>query len=202
MTLWLAAEPLILASKSMSRRAMLEAAGIPLEVHAAEIDERAIETHASVSGPGVAAQLLAREKALAVAAELPKRLVVGADQTLALAGRRFSKPADRAAARQQLVELAGRTHELYSAVAVVRDRAVLFEDVAVARLTMRVFSAAFVERYLDAAGPAVTTSVGGYQLEGLGVQLFERTEGDHFTILGLPLLPTLAYLRRQGSLAA
>ena len=140
---------------------------------------------------GEIAALLAREKALAVAAQLPGRLVLGADQTLALGERRFSKPADRAAAREQLKLLRGQTHELHSAIALARDGVIVFEHREVARLTMRAFSDGFLEAYLDAAGAAVTASVGGYQLEKTGIQLFERIEGDHFIILGLPLLPLL-----------
>ena len=201
MSLWRAAMPLVLASKSEVRRTLLEAAGLPVEAVAAEIDERAIEARAGLDDPGPVAALLAREKARAVAAGLADRLVVGADQTLALDRRRFSKPTSRTAARDQLLALAGRTHELHSAVAVLSGDAIRFEHVAVARLTMRRCSEAFVDRYLDAAGAAVFASVGGYQLERIGVQLFERIEGDHFTVLGLPLLPLLAFLRREGSLA-
>jgi septum formation protein len=201
MGLWLAATPLVLASGSAVRRALLEAAGIPVEARPARIDERAIEASAPSDDPSAVAALLAREKALRVAAELPGRLVVGADQTLALGARRFDKPADRAAARAQLQALAGRTHELHAAVAVARGRDVVLEHVAIARLTVRALSEDFLDRYLDAAGAAVTASVGAYQVEGLGIHLFERIDGDHFTILGLPLLPLLDYLRAEGSLA-
>jgi septum formation protein len=128
-------------------------------------------------------------------------LVLGADQTLALGERRFSKPADRAAARDQLKGLRGQTHELHTAIALARDGATMFEHREVARLTMRSFSDGFLESYLDAMGAAVTGSVGGYQLEKAGVQLFERIDGDHFVILGLPLVALLAYLRRAGCLA-
>jgi septum formation protein len=200
--LWLASAPLVLASQSKVRRALLEAAGIPVETRPAALDERALEARVPHADASAVAGLLAREKALNVAAAMPDRLVVGADQTLALGARRFTKPADRAAARAQLSALAGRTHTLQSAVAVARGADVLFQDVAVARLRMRPLAEEFLERYLDAAGEAVTGSVGGYQLEGLGIQLFEKVDGDHFTILGLPLLPLLAYLRAQGSLAA
>ena len=145
--------------------------------------------------------MLAREKARAVSKPMPGRLVLGADQTLALGERRFSKPADRAAARAQLMALRGQTHELHAAIAAVRDGAVVFEHRDVARLTMRAFSESFLNSYLEAAGDAVTASVGAYQLERLGIQLFERIEGDHDTILGLPLLPLLHYLRGSGLLA-
>jgi septum formation protein len=201
MGLWLAAAPLVLASGSVVRRQLLEAAGIPVEVRPASLDERAAEASVPHDHPSAVAALLARAKALRVAADVPGRLVVGADQTLALGSRRFDKPADRAAARAQLQALAGRTHELHAAGAVARDENVLFEHVAVARLSMRALSDPVLDRYLEAAGADVTASVGGYQLEALGVHLFDRIEGDHFTILGLPLLPLLAYLRTQGSLA-
>ncbi len=131
----------------------------------------------------------------------PGRLTLGADQTLALDTERFAKPADRAAARAQLRALRGRTHELHSAIAFVQDATVLFEHVGVARLTMRVFSDRFLELYLDAVGSAATASVGAYQIEGLGIQLFERVDGDYFTVLGLPLMEALAFLRRRGCLA-
>ena len=201
MSLWLAAEPLVLASQSKVRRALLEAAGIPVEARPAHLDERAIEQQVT-GGPGDVALTLAREKARTVAAMSANGIVVGCDQTLALGDRRFSKPADRAAARNQLLALRGRTHELHSAVAICRNGAVTFGHVAVARLTMRAFSEAFLESYLDATGTAVTASVGAYQLERTGVHLFEKIEGDHFTILGLPLLPLLEELRREKVLAA
>jgi septum formation protein len=180
---------------------VLEAAGLPVEVSPANIDERAIEKASDASGPSDVAMLLAREKAKAVSANRPGRIVIGADQTLALGARRFSKPRDRESARRQLQDLRGRTHELHSAAAVVCDGRVLSEHSAVARLSMRDFSDAFIEAYLDAAGPAVMQSVGGYQLERLGVHLFDRIEGDHFTILGLPLFPLLEGLRRENLLA-
>jgi len=198
--MWLAGQPLVLASRSKTRYALLAAAGIPLEVRPAEVDERALEAQAERRAAGEIAALLARAKARAVAQRMPGRLVLGADQTLALGQQLFSKPADQAAARAQLRALRGRTHELHSALAVARDDEMLFEYGDAARLTMRAFSEAFLEGYLAAAGPV--DGVGGYRLEGVGIQLFERIEGDYFTILGLPLLPLLAWLRRQGVLAA
>jgi septum formation protein len=200
-SLWLPAEPLVLASKSAVRRAMLEAAGIPLEISPADIDERAVEARVSTGTAADAASLLAREKARVAAARLRDRLVVGADQTLALGRTRFTKPVDRATAREQLRMLSGQTHELHSAVALARNGRVTFSKVETARLTMRELSDDFLETYLDTAGEAVTTSVGGYQLEGLGSHLFERIEGDYFTILGLPLFALLDFLRRDGCLA-
>jgi nucleoside triphosphate pyrophosphatase len=201
MSLWLLPEPLVLASRSAVRRAVLEAAGIPVEVIPADVDERAVERELGSTGPEEVAALLARTKATAVAARMAGRIVVGADQTLALDRSRFSKPADRGQAGEQLLALRGRTHSLHSAVAVVRDGTVLHECVAMARLTMRPFSDAFLERYLDEAGDTVTAGVGAYQLERIGVHLFERVEGDHFTILGLPLLPLLGFFRPHGFVA-
>jgi septum formation protein len=202
MRLWQASEPLVLASKSASRRALLEAAGVAVEIVPADIDERGVEASAGVIGPGEAAALLAREKAKAVAAKMPGRVVLGADQTLALRDRRFSKAADRDGARLQLATLRGKTHMLHSALAVVRGTDVVFETIDTARLAMRAFSEDFLERYLDTVGSAALSSVGGYQLEGAGIQLFDRVDGDHSTILGLPLLPLLHWLRREGLLAA
>jgi nucleoside triphosphate pyrophosphatase len=201
MPFWLADEPLVLASKSAIRHAILRDAGIPVAVEPADIDERAIEQRSAKEDAGELAAVLACEKARTVAARFPGRLVLGADQTLALGERRFSKPAERAGARRQLAALRGQTHELHSAVALVRGSSVLFEHREVARLTMRSFSDEFLEAYLDAAGTAVTASVGGYQLEKVGIQLFEHIQGDHFTILGLPLVPLLEYLRTAGWLA-
>jgi septum formation protein len=200
MALWLADNPLVLASKSAPRRALLEAAGIPIEVRPADIDERAVERAAVANAAGDVAALLARAKARAISISMPGRLVLGADQTLVLGERRFDKPADIAAARAQLRTLAGKTHELHSAIAFVRDGEVLGETVQVARMTMRAFSDTFLDAYLEAAGAAVMASVGAYQLERYGVHLFERVEADHFTILGLPLLAALEFLRQDGSL--
>ncbi len=201
MTLWRGTSPLILASQSRARQALLTNAGVSFEAIPADIDERAVQRAAGVSTPGDVAALLAREKALAVSAAYAGRLVIGADQTLALGERLFSKPAGRVQAAEQLRALAGRSHELHSAIAAARDGKILFTDVSVARMTMRQLGSAEIEAYLDQAGAAVTTSVGAYQLEGLGVHLFERIEGDHFTILGLPLLPLLAFLRGEQLLS-
>jgi septum formation protein len=200
MTLWRAPQPLVLASRSASRRAMLEAAGLPIEVSVPDLDERAVETSAGPLEPVKVAMLLAREKAKAIARERPGRWVVGADQTLALGLRRFDKPPDARAARAQLEALSGNSHQLHSAVAVVRDREVLLDVVDTATLTMRPLSEQFLDAYFAAAGPAVLESVGGYQLEKLGIHLFARIEGDHFTILGLPLLPLVVFLRKAGCL--
>jgi septum formation protein len=202
MSLWIGG-PLVLASKSPSRRALLEAAGIPLTLDPADIDERGIEqSQAAGAGAKEVAVLLAREKALATAARHKNAAVLGADQTLCLGAQRFSKPASRDAARGQLAALSGKTHELHSAAAVAREGKIVFEAVSTARLTMRSLSPEFIDAYLEAAGERVTKSVGCYQLEGLGIHLFEKIEGDHFTILGMPLLPLLAYFRAAGMIRA
>ena len=200
MTIWRGKDPLVLASQSRARQMLLGNAGLAFEAVPAEIDERAIQQKSGLSDPREIAALLAREKALFVSAKMPDRYVIGADQTLALQGRLFSKPAGRAQAAKQLRALAGNTHQLHSAIAVAHGGKMLFSDVSVACMTMRQLGDGEIRTYLDAAGEAVTTSVGAYQLEGLGVHLFERIEGDHFTVLGLPLLPLLAFLRGQGLL--
>jgi septum formation protein len=201
MALWRGKSPLILASQSSARKMLLANAGLEFEAVTADIDERGIQASSNLSNPPEIALLLAREKAKAVSVNRPDSHVIGADQTLALGNRLFNKPAGRAQALAQLRDLAGNSHELNSAVAVARDGQIVFEHVSVARMTMRQMTEAELAAYLDAAGDAVTTSVGAYQLEGLGIHLFERIEGDHFTILGLPLLPLLAFLRGERLVA-
>jgi septum formation protein len=201
MTVWRGKSPLILASQSRARQILLANAGIDFEAVPAEIDERAVQQDSGLTLPGDIAAHLAREKARSVSTRKPGRFVVGADQTLALGTRLFSKPAGQIQAAEQLEALAGRTHRLHSAVAVAREGKILFEAVAVADMTMRRLSQPQIEAYLSEAGEAVTSSVGAYQLEGLGIHLFERIDGDHFTILGLPLLQLLAFLRSERLLA-
>jgi len=201
MSLWRGTYPLILASQSRARQALLANAGIEFEAVAAEIDERTVQQASGLSSPGDIATLLARGKALSVSTRRPGNFVIGADQTLALGTRLFTKPDSRAQAAEQLRTLAGRSHQLHSAVAVARDGKILFESADIARMIMRRLGEAEIEAYLNEAGAAVTSSVGAYQLESLGVHLFERVEGDHFTILGLPLLPLLAFLRSEWLLA-
>ncbi len=200
---WLDPEPLVLASGSATRRLLLEAAGIPVSVQAPDVDERAIEAPLLAEGarPAAVAAALARAKAVAISLRFPGRLVLGADQTLSQEGRSFHKPRSVQAAREQIAALTGAMHRLESAAALVRDGQLLFETVTQAALTMRPLSQGFLDTYVAAAGPGVCDSVGGYKLEGLGIHLFERIEGDHATILGLPLLPVLAALRRLGALA-
>lgn len=201
MGLWLGKSPLVLASQSSARKMLLANAGLEFKAITADIDERGIQASSELSNPREIALLLAREKAKAVCARHPGSHVIGADQTLALGNRLFNKPAGRPQAMTQLRDLAGHSHELNSAVVVAHDGKIVFEDVSIARLTMRAMTEDELSAYLDAAGDAVTTSVGAYQLEGLGIHLFERIDGDHFTILGLPLLPLLAFLRRERLVA-
>jgi septum formation protein len=198
MTVWRGVQPLILASQSRARRMLLANAGIDCEAIPAGIDERAIQQQSGLGQPAEVAALLALQKARAVARNHPDRMVLGADQTLALGDRLFDKPASRLEAAAQLRALSGNTHELHSAIALIDHAEVLDQRVSAARMTMRPLSDQAIENYLDAAGALVTTSVGAYQLEGLGVHLFERIEGDHFTILGLPLLLLLPILRDNG----
>ncbi|MGM4894845.1 Maf family protein [Tardiphaga sp. 839_C3_N1_4] len=201
MTIWRGVQPLILASQSLARRELLANAGITFDAMPADIDERGIQQKSGLKAPGEIAALLAERKAAFISLRHPGRYVLGADQTLALGDRMFSKPAGREQAAEQLAILAGRTHELHSALAVVCDGATLFSNVSVAHMTMRKLDDVAINAYLDAVGDKVTTSVGAYQLEGLGVHLFELIEGDHFTILGLPLLPLLSFLRGEEMIA-
>lgn len=198
--IWLPDQPLVLASTSRTRRDLLASAGLSVETHAPAVDERALEASAEQS-PVALALRLAAAKAEAVAARCPGRIVVGADQVLACDGAIFHKPEDATAAVAQITRLQGRTHALHAGVALARDGVTeTFHDSA--HLTMRALDAAAIAAYVAAAGEArVTASVGGYQLEGLGIHLFERIDGDHATILGLPLLPLLARLRAMGLLA-
>lgn len=195
-------ETVVLASGSPFRRKMLEDAGVAVETVPANIDERAVE--AAVEGSGVTPQelaaILAEAKALDVSERMPGRLVVGADQTLSLGDEVLHKPADMDAARRRLLLLSGKTHELNSAVVVARDGEALWRHVGVARLTMRDLDPGFVGRHLSRVGDKALSSVGAYQIEGEGIQLFEAVEGDYFTIVGLPLLPLLGELRRLGAI--
>lgn len=193
---------LILASGSRTRRDLLAAAGVAAWAIPADIDEAAVRDTLTANDNAIdpldIAEVLARAKAQAVSALHPKALVIGADQILALDDRIFAKPDDIAAARQSLRDLRGRTHQLHCAVALAFAGEVVWTNADTAHLSMRAVSDAFLERYIDEAGPIVCQSVGAYQLEGLGVQLFDRIDGDYFTILGLPLLPLLAELRTRG----
>lgn len=197
-------QEIVLASTSRARRELLAAAGVAFTVEAADVDEPAVRAKLG-SGrrvePRHVAEVLAAAKAEDVGGKRPGSLVIGADQVLALGDELLSKAPTLEAARTTLRKLRGRTHELHSAVAFAQKGKVAWAHVATARLTMRDFSDAFLDDYLKRAGDSVGQSVGAYELEGLGVQLFERIEGDYFTILGLPLLPVLAELRARGILA-
>ncbi|ACI91532.1 septum formation protein Maf [Afipia carboxidovorans OM5] len=193
-----AAARLILASQSASRQMLLRRAGVTFEALPADLDERAIEQSSSLVEASQIAALLAREKAKHVGRAHPEAYVIGADQTLGLGSKIFAKAESRAEARSQLKSMCGQTHELHSAVAVVRGESILFETLSSARMTVRPLTEAQIDAYLDLVGDAVMASVGGYQLEGAGVHLFEKIEGDYFTILGLPLLPLLGFLRGHG----
>lgn len=201
-SLWRAADPLVLASSSRTRQALLNSAGIPFESRAPALNERLIEAPLLAEGArgDEIALSLARAKALSIGAGMPGRLVLGADQTLSLCGAVLSKPSDRARAIAQLEKLSGRMHNLNSALCLARGEEILFETVKIAGLTVRPLSAAFIEAYAALAGEAMMSSVGAYQIEGFGIHLFEAIEGDHSTILGLPLLPLLSYLRGAGFL--
>ncbi|WP_407525185.1 Maf family protein [Methylobacterium oryzisoli] len=200
-SLWRAPAPLLLASASPTRRALLEAAGLPVETRSPGIDERALEAEAGAERPQDLARRLAAAKALAVAAAAPERVVIGADQVLDLDGEVFHKPADLRGAQAHLARLQGRTHALHAAVAVAVDGRLADSFVETARLAMRPLDAPAIEAYLAVAGARVLGSVGAYQLESVGIHLFARIEGDHTTILGLPLLPLLARLRAHDLLA-
>ncbi|PPD46531.1 MAG: septum formation inhibitor Maf [Methylocystis sp.] len=197
---WRAGAPLILASKSAGRRQVLLQAGIPFETRPADVDERAIETGLGAVGADDIALALARAKAGVVSKLAPGRLVLGADQVASCEGRIFGKPENTEKAAELLRFLSGRGHRLHSAMALVRDGSVLFEAVMPADLTMRPLSEAFIAAYLAAMGETALTSAGAYQVEGLGAQLFSQVSGDHWTIMGLPILPLLDALRREGAL--
>ncbi len=193
-------ERLILASASRARAAMLAAAGVEVEVIPAAVDEAAMKTALADEGapPRDVADILAGLKAARVSARHPGRLVLGADQVLALEGRIFDKPRDMNEARAQLGLLRARRHELLSAAVICENGRPVWRHVDRVRLTMRNFTDAFVENYLARHGEALLETVGAYKLEQGGVVLFDRIDGDYFTVLGLPLLPLMAWLRLRG----
>lgn len=193
---------LVLASGSPFRRKMLADAGLAFDVSPAEIDERAVEAAVADTGvtPAELGAILAEAKALDVSVRNPGKIVIGCDQTLSLGDEVLHKPRDMEDARRRLLALSGRTHELHSAIVLARGEDVLLRHVSTARLTMRALDPAFIGRHLSRVGDRVLSSVGAYQIEGEGIQLFEAIEGDHFTIVGLPLLPLLAGLRNLGAI--
>lgn len=193
---------LVLASQSASRRAMLDAAGISYEAIPAYLDERGLEASLQGWPPERIALALAEAKALAVGAERPDALVLGSDSLVAVDGRRFDKPETREQAAEHLRFFSGKEMQLFSAAALVRQDKVLWSQVAVARLHVRELSEEFIADYLTHEWPAVAGCVGVFRIEARGVQLFSRIEGDHFTVLGMPLLSVLAGLRECGELPA
>ncbi|QPC89964.1 Maf-like protein [Mesorhizobium sp. INR15] len=195
-------EKIILASGSPFRKAMLVNAGMDVEAVPADVDERALEAPLQDSGvsPEDVALVLAEAKASEVSERKPGALVLGCDQTLSLGDEVFHKPADMEGARRHLLALSGKTHQLNSAAVLVRDGQVLWRHVGIASMTMRKLDPAFIGRHLARVGAKALSSVGAYQIEGEGIQLFEKVEGDHFTIVGLPLLPLLAELRTLGAI--
>ncbi|QPC88527.1 Maf-like protein [Mesorhizobium sp. NBSH29] len=196
------AQKIILASGSPFRKKLLMDAGIVVSSVPASLDERALEAPLAGSGatPADIAQVLAEAKALDVSAKNPGALVIGCDQTLSLHDEVFHKPADMEAARRHLLTLSGKTHQLNSAVVLAKNGETLWRHVGIARLTMRSLEPGFVGRHLAQVGETALTSVGAYQIEGPGIQLFESIDGDTFTIMGLPLLPLLAELRRMDAI--
>lgn len=195
-------ERLILASRSAARRAMLEGAAVPFIVQVADVDEDAIKVRLADHDAAELAVELARAKALAVSRRDADAWVLGADQTLAFDGGLVSKAKSLEAARERLSSMRGRPHQLHSGAALARNGQVVWSGVDTATLTMRDFSDAFLDAYLTTEGEGLLACVGSYRLEGMGAQLFDRVEGDYFTVLGLPFWPVLAELRRAGVLTA
>jgi septum formation protein len=197
---------LVLASASSSRRRLLESAGVSFRIVPPDVDETALKRELLTATPmpaaGAVAEALARAKCEAVSRRVPNSIVIGADQVLALDEELFDKPPDLAAARGQLLRLRGKTHRLLTAVAIAIEGYSVWHCMETATLTLRTFTSAALDRYLAEAGERVTRSVGGYEIEGPAIQLFERIEGDYFTILGLPLLPLLSELRARGAIDA
>ncbi|MCZ6763804.1 MAG: Maf family protein [Alphaproteobacteria bacterium] len=203
---------LVLASASAARTAMLTAAGVPHEVVPAQVDEAAIKAAIAADDAApqtttqntaqIMAQTLGETKARQVATRRPGAIVLGADQILECGATLYDKPASMEAARAQLLELAGRVHRLWTSVSAVRDGQLLWHHNEAPELTMRGVGEDFIETYLEAAGQDVLQSVGAYRLEGLGVQLFDTIEGNHFTVLGMPLLPVLRFLRANSIIAS
>lgn len=189
---------IVLASKSASRQAMLNAAGVPFEARPAHLDERALEQALGDAPPAHVALALARAKALAV--DEPTGLVLGSDSLVSCNGRRFDKPASRDDAVAHLRFFSGNVMELHSAAALARGGDIVWSHAAVARLQVRPLSDSFIAHYLDAEWPEVSHCVGVFRLEALGVQLFDHIDGDSFTVLGMPLLPVLGALRDLGEL--
>jgi len=193
---------LVLASGSMSRKALLTAAGVSFIADPADLDEDALMQSLRPAGAEAMARTLAQEKALTISRRHPGKTVLGGDSVIAFEGDYLSKCADMAEARSLLMRLSGHVHLLVSAAALGRDGVLLWAHASPCRMAMRVLSPKFLDDYLALEGPAILSSVGCYHFEGRGAQLFDTVEGDYFSVLGLPLLPVLAQLRKEGVLAA
>jgi septum formation protein len=193
---------IILASTSPTRRALLDNAGLTYSAVSPQVDERDLVARHADWSPEETAMKLAEAKAIEVSTRFPDAVVIGADQVLALGHKAYAKPASVEECRRHLLELRGKTHALISAVVCARAGATVWSHSSQALLTMREFSPAFLEQYLERLGADCMTSVGGYKIEGPGLQLFEKVDGDHFTILGLPLFPLLSYLRNAGEVVS
>jgi len=194
-------QKIILASQSQARIQLLKQAGLMFEILPAGADEVELKRkHSKQSAPDLA-QLLATEKALSISRDQPSEYILGADQTLSCNGKIFNKPNSMAEASEQLQYLCGKTHQLHSAIAIVKNHTIVFEHVETAKLSMRSFSMAFLESYLETVGLEILNSVGCYHYEDRGIQLFDHVEGEFSTILGLPLLPLLAFFRQEGIIA-
>jgi len=192
----------VLASGSASRKSLLTAAGVPFVTDPADLDEDRLMAELKPAGAEIMARTLAEQKALAVSRRHPGQIVLGGDSVIAFGGDYLSKCASLAQARALLLRLSGQTHLLVSAAALARDGALLWAHASPCRMTMRDLSAQFLEDYLAAEGEGLLSSVGCYRFEGRGAQLFDRVEGDYFSVLGLPLLPVLTQLRKEGVLAS
>lgn len=193
---------LVLASGSRVRATLMENAGLSFTIDPAKVDERAVEEPLLAQNvePQEIARVLAQAKAIETSTRNPGKMVVGADQILAFEGTRLTKPENMAAARAQLESFSGKAHALHAGVCVAFDGRVLWETVSTANLHVRTLSPEFLDWYMETAGTDILSSVGAYQLESVGIQLFQRIEGDYFTILGLPMLPLLDFLRKSGTL--
>ena len=192
--------PLVLASASPFRKTLLENAGLTFDVEPAQIDERAVEAALGDLNPEDVATILAEAKAQDVSERIPGAIVIGSDQTLSLDGAIYHKPADMDEARRRLLALSGKTHDLNSAIVLAKDGETIWRHMSVARMTMRDLDPGFIGRHLSNVGGEALSSVGAYQFEGEGIQLFERIDGDYFAIIGLPMLPLLAQLRDLGAI--
>jgi len=192
--------PLVLASESPFRKTLLENAGLTFDVEPAQIDERAVEAALGDLNPEDVATILAEAKAQDVSERNPGAIVIGSDQTLSLDGAIYHKPADMDEARRRLLALSGKTHDLNSAIVLAKDGETIWRHMSVARMTMRDLDPGFIGRHLSNVGDEALSSVGAYQFEGEGIQLFERIDGDYFAIIGLPMIPLLAQLRDLGAI--